>query len=77
MIRQFYTVGNTVAIGGRFLQENTMHLTEWTRLVACISSSDDQAARYATLRRNIYRIVLAIAARSPTNGTHYIRYCDM
>ena len=63
-----YTLGNTLAIGGHFLMEEMMHLTEWCRMVAHVIEQQGTNAVHPGMMRALSRMVMALAVRSPIIG---------
>lgn len=63
-----YTLGNTITVGGHFLHEDTMHLTEWCRLVAHTTQQQGTNAIHPGFMRAISRMIMAMIIRSPMKG---------
>ena len=49
-----------------------MHLTEWTRLAVHVTWQHAMNAVRPGFQRTLYRIILAMALRSPTKGQYTI-----
>ena len=63
-MHQVYTLGNTLTLGGHFLTEDTMHLTEWCRLVAHTTNSQGTNALHPGFMRVLARMVISLALRT-------------
>lgn len=66
-MHQVYTLGNTITLGGHFLTDQTMHLTEWCRLVAHTTKLQGTNATHPGFMRVLARMVIALALRTKTS----------
>ncbi|TFY73884.1 hypothetical protein EWM64_g10128, partial [Hericium alpestre] len=60
VIHEVYTPVNTIAIGGRFLTYNSIHLTQWCRFVDRSLHSSLTNAEHITIGRSVCRMVIAL-----------------
>ena len=68
MMHHVYTLGNTLTVGGHYLMEETMHLTEFSRLVAHVTNKQGTNAWHPGFMRTLARMIMALVVRSPTTG---------
>lgn len=68
IFHQVYTVEKSLAIGGHFVLEDAMHLTEWCRYALHKEQGSGTNAYHSGMKRVFARHIMAIAERGPTKG---------
>lgn len=67
-------------IGGHFLTFETLHLTEWNRLVAHVTQRVGTNNDHTGVQKTLARMMIALAIQGPTKGTQgkliYYVYSD-
>lgn len=58
-----YTIENSVTLGGHFLLQDALHLTEWSRKMSHLTQNVGTNNQHPVILRNLCRMMIWIACR--------------